>query len=362
MEYSVDDVPNKKKKPEADEGLSMLPNFCSARSIGATLIVAELGAVLLAVMRSTHHPAPLYDFFLLSVLMSTTVLVWVVALCSLRSKIDLWSQRKVIGAGLGLAVLLGYVGGELSFYVGSIYPDFTQSSHIPRSGHILRALMLSSIIGFFVLYYLRVHYQLQKNARDMIEARTQALQARIRPHFLFNTLNTIAELTSINPEDAETAVYDLARLYRTSLSDVRKQSTLEEELETCKSYVSIEQYRMGDRLTVEWEIDETLSKQCSLPALTLQPLVENAMYHGIEPRSDGGVVKIKGHLLPDGRVEIAVTNPLPGSERSNRHKGNNIALDNIRQRFGLIFGDSAELVTEKVGSEFYAALRFPYNL
>jgi two-component system sensor histidine kinase AlgZ len=361
MEYSVDDISKKKPSaPQVADDLHMLPNFCSARSILMTLLIAELGAILLSVMRSTHHPAPFSDFVVLSVVMSTAVMIWAASLCALRKRIGGWSERRILTCGFVLAILMGFVGGELSYFAAFAFPEWAQSSHIPWWGHMFRSILLSSIIGFVVLYYMRVHYRLRKNAREMLEARTQALQARIRPHFLFNTLNTIAELTSINPEDAEKAVYDLARLYRMSLSDVRKQTTLKEELETCRAYVSIEQYRMGSRLTMEWNIEESLSLQCSLPALTLQPLVENAMYHGVEPRPDGGTVKIHGRLLDDGRVEVSVTNPLPGRERSNRHKGNNIALDNIRQRFRLIFGANAELVTETVGEEFYAAIRFPH--
>ncbi|MFT5063268.1 MAG: two-component system sensor histidine kinase AlgZ [Gammaproteobacteria bacterium] len=363
MEYSLDEV-SKKPTPQrrhTDFDLNMLPNFCTLRTVVATLGLAVLGAVLLAVMRSAHHPAPFYDFLTLSALMCACVLIWVAGLCFIRGRIERWGEARILGCGFISAILMGYIGGELSYFAAVTYPEIADAAHIARSGHILRAIVLSSTIGFVALYYLRVHFRLQKNARAMVEAKTQGLQARIRPHFLFNTLNTIAELTCINPEDAETAIYDLARLYRMSLSDVRAQTTLAEELETCRAYVSIEQYRMGDRLTMEWDIADSLSQQCSLPALTLQPLVENAMYHGIEPRPDGGVVKIKGSLLPDGRVEISVTNPLPGRDRSNRHKGNNIALDNIRQRFELIFGDGAELFTEKIGGDFYAAIRFPHN-
>lgn len=362
MEISVEDRLGKQGSAIRGEDESMLPNFCSVQSIIVTLLIAELGAITLSVMRSSHHPAPFYDFIFLSLLMSGAVLIWAASLCSLRRRIETWSEVKVFACGISLSVVVGLIGGGLWYFIANMYPDFTHSAHVSWAGHVYRGVLLSSVIGFVVLYYLRVHYHIQKHARAMLEARTQALQARIRPHFLFNTLNTIAELTSINPKDAERAVYDLARLYRTTLSDVRKLTTLEDELDTCRAYVSIEQYRMGSRLKVEWEIDDALSKRSSLPSLTLQPLVENAMYHGIEPRPDGGVVKIKAFLLRDGRVEVSVTNPLPGRERSNRHKGNNIALDNIRQRFALIFGPSAELVTEKVGDEFYAAIRFPHQI
>lgn len=352
----------KKRASAAVDDVSMLPNFCSLQAVLMTMVIAELGAILLAVMRSTHHPAPFYDFLFLSVLMCSAILIWAAGLCVLRDRIAQWGELRLLSCGVGLAIVMGYCGGELSYMVASNYPGFTQSGHIDRGGHILRSVLLSSIVGFFVMYYMRIHYRLQKRSNEVSEAKTQALQARIRPHFLFNTLNIIAELTSVNPEDAEKAVNDLARLYRMSLAEVRKQTTLKEEVETCRAYTSIEQYRMGSRLAVEWAFDESLSMESSLPALTLQPLVENAMYHGIEPLPEGGIVRIKGTVLADGRAEVSVSNPLSSKERSNRHKGNNIALDNIRQRFKLIYGDNAELITEKKGDEFYAALRFPHNV
>src|SRR6201994_1893394 len=187
-------------------------------------------------------------------------------------------------------------------------------------------------------------------------ARVHALQARIRPHFLFNSMNTIAALTRTNPELAEQAVQDLADLFRANLNEQRNVLRLEEELEVAHTYQRIEELRLGERLNVDWKID-ALPRDALVPGLMLQPLLENAIYHGIEPRPDGGTVTVTGDVA--GRlITIVVRNPV-GDVRSQR-EGNRLALANIRERLGLLYGERGLVKSGRFDNEFIVTLRFPH--
>ncbi len=171
------------------------------------------------------------------------------------------------------------------------------------------------------------------------KARLQALQARIRPHFLFNSLNTIASLTYSDPERAEQAIENLADLFRASLN-ASSSISLQEEIELTREYIDLESLRLDERLKIDWNIDAN-SEQITLPALTLQPLVENAIYHGIEPLEEGGTVNISIHQNDDLTIEI--TNPLNLSESKSHRQGNRMALNNIAERLHLAFQGKAKI-------------------
>jgi two-component system sensor histidine kinase AlgZ len=203
--------------------------------------------------------------------------------------------------------------------------------------------------------YLQHQFVKQKQAE--LAARLQALQSRIRPHFLFNSMNIIASLISVDPELAEDVVEDLSALFRASLSDTSAgQVTLGEELDLCKRYLRIEQLRLDDRLIVEWVVDADIS-MIKIPLLTLQPLLENAVYHGIQPIPEGGTVRIF-IAVDQGDLNIIVTNPL--SQGSNQHnRGNRMALDNIRSRLHTIYGLSARVETSIEAGIFETRVTYP---
>jgi two-component system sensor histidine kinase AlgZ len=192
------------------------------------------------------------------------------------------------------------------------------------------------------------------------EARLQALQARIRPHFLYNSMNTIAALTRSDPGRAEDAVLDLADLFRASLDERRSLIPLAQELEAARTYQRIEELRLGSRLRVRWEVED-LPQQALVPALMLQPLLENAIGHGIENLPEGGEVSISGAVAA-GLLQITVRNPLPPDSRAAEpggERGSGIALDNIRERLTLLFGNAAGISAGREGGQFEVRLRLP---
>ncbi|HQT27046.1 MAG TPA: histidine kinase, partial [Burkholderiales bacterium] len=206
----------------------------------------------------------------------------------------------------------------------------------------------------FLLWYFNLRSRALSPA--LTEARLQALQARIRPHFLFNTINAVLSLIRSDPVRAETALEDLADLFRVLMADNRKLTTLSKEVELCREYLDLEKLRLGERLQVDWHIDK-MPTDAMIPPLVLQPLLENAVYHGIEPSSAKGVISI--HIYRRrGEIHAVLRNPYtPGHE--NR-KGNKMALENIRERLSLHFDAEGDLKVELMGSVFQVHITLPY--
>jgi two-component system sensor histidine kinase AlgZ len=227
-----------------------------------------------------------------------------------------------------------------------------------HSEFLLRTFAISSIFIALGMRYLYVSSEWRRSIVLEAQARVSALQALIRPHFLFNSMNTIASLTRTDPRQAEEAVEDLSDLLRASLSSTRDRTSLKEELEVAAIYQRIEKLRLGDRLKVRWNIDQ-LPMRARIPSLTIQPLIENAIYHGIELLPDGGEVIVTG--TRDGRyLQIAVSNPVaPGKARNK--DGNKMAMDNIRQRFELAYGSRASVSVDNSNERYTVTLRFPVD-
>ena len=217
----------------------------------------------------------------------------------------------------------------------------------------------AGIITGMVLRYFYVQEQLREQEQSELQSRIQALQSRIRPHFLFNSMNIIASLIPTEPDTAESVVEDLSELFRASLNEAGNQVPISEELALCERYVRIEGLRLGDRLRVHWDICDYPSS-LKIPLLTLQPLLENAIYHGIQPLPEGGTVDVK--LRYDGEiVHVDITNPVPPPESRGLSKGNQMAINNINSRLSVLYGNSAALDVEERGDCYVTTLRYPFR-
>jgi two-component system sensor histidine kinase AlgZ len=218
-------------------------------------------------------------------------------------------------------------------------------------------LTISAVIYFLILRYFYIQHQWRINLAAQSRAEIQALRARIHPHFLFNSMNTIASLIAISPELAETAIEDLSDLFRASLNE-KNMNSLADEIELTKSYLAIESLRLGDRLQIEWQIDEKLL-QIEVPSLSIQPLAENAIYHGIEPIEKGGKIQISA-LQIDNKLKLSIRNPLTSEDQSSRfRKGNQMAQDNIRQRLKLVYGSAGKFIINDTKDSYTVSLLIP---
>lgn len=344
---------------EPDIDTLFLPNLCGIRAVFFVVLIAELFAFFLA-LAPMDIPATQrwYQLGLISLFVQWCALASCSILCLARPYLKRYSNIKagIISYIIVLSVIA--IITELTYYF--IYKGSIEL--YPPSWHLhffLRNIAIGAILTGPVLRYFYIQNQWRRNVRAETEARVQALQSRIRPHFLFNSMNTIASLTRSNPEKAETAVENLADLFRVSLSDARKQVRLDEELELCHRYIEIEQLRLGDRLEVKWDLD--VPNDAQVPALLLQPLLENAIYHGIESQTEGGCIEIKG-TLSNKQIEFTLTNSLPDKELQQRQHGNQLAQDNVRERLSALYAHRGKLdISEKEGL-YQVSLSFPYEL
>jgi len=212
--------------------------------------------------------------------------------------------------------------------------------------HAWRSVIMSNSLSALLLVYFKLRAMSLSTA--LHDARLQALQARIRPHFLFNSINAVLSIVRADPKRAETALEDMADLFRMAMAESHKLVPLRREIELSRQYLSLEKLRLGDRLMENWQIDEALN-EAMVPPLMLQPLLENAVYHGIEPLSEGGVIDVS--LKHTGNeLHMDVRNPCHGQQ--GPHNGNKMALDNIRERLALQFDVEAKYTVES-GEGFY---------
>jgi len=337
-----------------------LPDFCTSRAALAIVLIVELTALVITLSRFNEDIG-----FWLELSRTSIFLIWIgltgtAALCWSRPILRNLSAAKVSASVLGFIAAIITTLSALAWWAG--HTDVVQTVGLtPLFPHAfvdftVRNLTIGLVVTVLALRYFYVAHEWERNVEMEARARVHALQARIRPHFLFNSMNTIASLTRTDPALAESAVQDLADLFRANLSEKRNTITLAEELEVARIYQRIEQLRLGERLRVEWNISQ-LPMQALVPGLLLQPLLENAIYHGVEPQPNGGVVTVTGELA-SGLVTVVVRNRV--SERQNQREGNKLALANIRERLSLMYGERALVKAGRFDDEYIVTLRFPH--
>jgi two-component system sensor histidine kinase AlgZ len=328
----------------------VLPDCCNIGITLRILLPLNLAGGLLALAMGTGWADLGRRLLEIGAVLEPVALVSLVALCGMRKTVNgkpvrvQWLVGLAVPAGLTLLVCL--MIGRL------LVPDLApQAFAWWVAARCLIAVALAALtIEFFRLRALSL-------SPSLAEARLQALQARIRPHFLFNSLNTVLGLMRADPRRAESTLENLADLFRVFMRDTRALVPLDEEVVTCQQYLAIEQLRLGDRLRVKWDTDQ-MQGDALLPALLLQPLVENAVHHGIEPRSEPGEITIIVSR-PGERVRVEILNP--AEEQQPVRPGNQMALSNIRERLLLLYDMEAELKTSEENGQFRLLLELPYR-
>jgi two-component system sensor histidine kinase AlgZ len=331
----------------------VVPDLCNAPALGVAVLVGEL---LVFVVLLAGEGLSWKGLALTSLYVQWIVLTSAGLLCWVRP----WLLRMPLARGALISFLLVMaVAAVVSLVAERVVLGWAPYHETPLDGdRILGQLAIALIITGMVLRYFYVQQQLREQEQSELQSRIQALQSRIRPHFLFNSMNIIASLIATDPETAETVVEDLSELFRASLNDAGNQVSLAEELALCERYVRIEGLRLGDRLAIEWDIGEH-PEALKIPLLTLQPLLENAIYHGIQPLPEGG--KIGVHLrYEDGVVGVRITNPLPPPEARGESQGNRMAVNNIKSRLNVLYGAAAELSADVEGALYVTRLRYPF--
>lgn len=341
-----------------------LPDLCGPQPVLALILVSEL---FVAAMILAAYGLAQFDwarFGMVSILTQWVVLTSAGCLCLAR---PLLKRLHPVAAGLssyGLALSCTLV---FSLFLHWINTGSMQGAIDSLIGNLAVAAVLAGI----VLRYLYLQQQLRNQQKAELQSRLQALQSRIRPHFLFNSMNTIASLIAVDQDTAERVVVELSHLFRASLGEPGL-IPLRNEVDLCRYYVDIEQMRIGERLRVEWcyyddngaalAPDDERFKRVTIPSFSLQPLVENAIYHGIQPLPEGGTIHIDLRLGAK-HVEVILRNPVQNQEDKtvalDKTQGNGIALENIRHRLHAYYGNGGTLKALSHDGEFVVALRYP---
>lgn len=322
---------------------SALPDFRNLGILLRILLLVNGIALLATLVQAPDLPAAARQLTANAALVEPMLMLSLLTLAAL----DSWLRRLPYAAGIA-AVLA--IEAALTFALYELARDWLLTEPVSVARWLVLVLMVSATL----LSYFNLRSRALSPA--LAEARLQALQARIRPHFLFNSINAVLSLVRQQPRQAETALEDMAGLFRALMADNRELAPLADEVELCRQYLNLEKLRLGERLLVEWHVDK-MPGDALIPPLALQPLLENAVYHGIEPGEAPGVVSINIYAARD-RLHIVLRNPYKAS--GDHHAGNKMAVGNIRERLQLHFDVAAELVT-RVGEDSYEVrMAMPY--
>lgn len=334
-----------------------LPDLCNMRAVLRLLVVTELLAIFLTLADLEHlSPFPWPDLGLTSFLLAWVGLCTATLLCSLRKYL---SRLKHSYAAFIILFLFLMMVAFFTFAAEGLllYLQIRKVGEVDVVAILVRNVLMGGIIGGLVLRYFYLQEMLLRKQRAELMARVQALQARIRPHFLFNSMNIIASLIMVDPDKAEQVVEDLSSLFRASLK-AEGEVALKDEIDLCNRYLNIEKLRLGKRLDFEWRLDN-LMPSLKIPALTLQPLLENAIYHGVELDDEGGKLTILVEWT--GKVvNIVITNPYH-QHKKTKHKGNNMASANIKERLKVYYGEHASFKVAAVDKIFTTKISYPLS-
>ena len=341
--------PSADAKPSVIE--IVIPDCCNIGIMVRTLLFVNATVLAAVLVAAPSLENGLFGFIEASMLVELACLGSLFALCGLRRALrtmPAWAQRALCGlvpaalTALIIRFLLTDASGAISLVNVSV----------------LQGACCAALFGLVLQHYFELRTRAFSPA--LAEARLQALQARIRPHFLFNSLNAVLSLIRTEPRRAESTLEDLADLFRILMRDPRDVTTLGNEIRIAMQYLSVEKIRLGERLHVEWNLEEipgdTLQK-ATVPALLLQPLLENAIHYGVEPSQERATIRIGVRRVRD-RIEIVVTNPFHPQVVST---GNHMALNNIRERMALLYDVEGQLTTQVADGLFRVHLSLPYR-
>lgn len=338
---------------------AFLPDFGSPHIGFRIILVAQCLAVVLTVARNDSFDQRAWNDLILMTTFAQLVAIGSILALKLVSR----PVQKMGPFTGGMFVFLLLVVVAIAVSEGIIFAMFQLNLSSERwpEWHmtmITRVAVVGAIISALALRYAFVYHRAQIKSEVQQQDRLQALQSRIRPHFLFNSMNSVASLIRSDPELAERALQDLADVFRVLLADARRMVPITAEGELARQYLDIEKLRLGDRLQVKWSASN-VPRNALIPSLTLQPLIENAVYHGIEPSFAGGIVDIR-MWSEDDKLSILITNPIPEITNQAQHrKGNRIAMSNVRERLNSHFQGKASLQNyEKLGS-YYVMITMP---
>jgi two-component system sensor histidine kinase AlgZ len=331
----------------------LLPDFRNMGTVLRIVLLANGIALLGALSQAISLNDLANDLLQGSALLQPVLLCSLLALYSLNTvmaRVLYWqSLLAVVAVVMATTLAIDMLGGEIFSAINEI-----------GAFRYWRHALVGAGMSLMLLAYFRLRAQALFPAKH--EARLQALQARIRPHFLFNTINAVLSIVRSDPKRAETALEDLSDLFRVAMNEPQELVALKQEVELAKQYLAIEALRLGERLKAHWDM-QAMPPDALIPPLVLQPLLENAVYHGIEPLPEGGTIEVRLYRDKD-ELHLELSNPcaqlsLTGGDAKHK-RGNKMALSNIRERLALLFDVEAQYQVEHDASHYRVHIRIPY--
>jgi two-component system sensor histidine kinase AlgZ len=347
-------VPAKALPINAGSAGVVIPDYCNTGVILRVLSIVNLVMLLAIVLQADTRSAGLLAFIECALPLELICMLSLVCLCGVRRHFPIallahWQQRllcALVPALVSIPVLRILL--QLEWFRNS-FPNLS----LPVG------VLLAAIFGAALQHYLELRARAFSPALG--EAQLQALQARIRPHFLFNSLNAVLALIRSDPQRAETTLEDMADLFRVLMRDGRDLTSLAEEIRLCEQYLSIEKVRLGERLQVHWDtsaIHADVLRQAQIPSLLLQPLFENAVHYGVEQSTAPALIRVELRRVRDS-ISVVISNPWPGKNPVAR--SNHMALENIRGRLRLLYDLESSLSARVIGGNFEVRLFIPYK-
>lgn len=337
-----------------------LPDLCNVRAVLVLILLCESLVTALVLVEGGLQGFHWQRFATLSYFVQWVALLSVALLCLSRTFMARLGLIWAVIWAMSLLLLVCFLISAAALYLMPL-TGYDSNTGWPW---VVRNMLISGIFGGMALRYFYVQSQWRQKSQAELSSRLQALQARIRPHFFFNSLNTVASLIMVDPEKAENMLVDLSSLFRVVLKDQDAQVDLAAEIELGRRYLNIEQQRLGERLQLEWNLPEDIPN-IQVPQLLLQPLLENAVYHGIQPLIDGGRIIISLANLEAGKGKMSrwmltIENDKPDSEVKS--DGHQLSLPNIAMRLEAIFADHAVLECQQTANQYRVMIELPeYN-
>lgn len=321
-----------------------LPDFCQGEMVINVVVLAEFLAIVATIITPPLTQSVFQDLFYISLFLQWIALTSIGVLCAARPYLNRLGERRAVLMAYLLLLCVTWLVSEFAVWLMAA-ADIIESPRPPWYAYFHgQNLTVSAIINALALRYFVARHQLRQKTLAEERARATILKYRIRPHFLFNSMNIIASLTRRAPVRAETAIEDMADLFRLMLDDSKDLMPIQNEIKVARKYLKLEKLRLGDRLNAQWQT-ESLSRTAKTPALMLQLLLENAIHYGIEPLPKGGNIHIR-LWIDDARLNISVTSPYAELSGAARRDGDT-ALNNIRLRLHDLYGDKADLNIER---------------
>lgn len=326
---------------------SLLATLCQPRGVLSAFVVGESLALIVSFATSAPQEFWLTLGFT-SIFIQFIVFISLFFFLQIKKYFPQLPSRSQGACVISVTIIVTVITCALSH-------QYSTSSDADYYWFILKSSTTAAIVSTLFVQFMQIYNEQAQAHSAYASAALDALQARIRPHFLFNSLNTLAELAHQDAQAAEESALALAQLSRAAMH-AGENSTLEDEVALAKRYITLESWRFGARLKVSWDVPDQL-EHIYVPMLTLQPLLENAVLHGVEPSPEGGWIKV-GVTVTDKSATVVVTNSVyEHAEVTRPHTG--IALKNIRQRLGIIFSDRASLVARQTEQQYWVKLVIP---